>query len=56
MRNAVFTLFCMLVGAGSVQAQQLKPGFDKAEYLELLRLHARIADTAFFGLTKPLSQ
>ncbi|GAB2473972.1 hypothetical protein GCM10011375_25080 [Hymenobacter qilianensis] len=41
----------MLVGAGSIQAQQLKPGFDKAEYVELqlLRLHARIADTTFFG-------
>jgi pimeloyl-ACP methyl ester carboxylesterase len=49
MRVAILALFCLLVGTGSLQAQQLKPGFDKAEYVELLRLHARIADTTFFG-------
>ncbi|WP_232341350.1 lipase family protein [Hymenobacter ginkgonis] len=34
-------LLLLLAGAGRLPAQVLKPGFDKAEYLELLRLHAR---------------
>lgn len=31
----------LLAGARPLAAQELAPGFDKAEYLELLRLHAR---------------
>lgn len=40
-------LFLLLVwpGAPRLRAQALQPGFDKAEYLELLRLHARMGGT-----------
>lgn len=32
----------LLLAATGLRAQALQPGFDKAEYLELLRLHARM--------------
>ena len=46
----------LLVGASGLRAQALKPGFDKAEYLELLRLHVRLAnpDSLFWaGIPRP---
>ncbi|UOG76060.1 lipase family protein [Hymenobacter tibetensis] len=47
------SLLCWLVALLALtqvaQARPLRPGFEKAEYLELLRLHARMADTSFFG-------
>lgn len=41
-------LFLLLVCAGALHlpAQALKPGFDKAKYLELLRPHARMGSLA----------
>ena len=44
-------LFLLLACAGALHlpAQALKPGFDKAKYLELLRPHARMG-----GLAKPI--
>jgi pimeloyl-ACP methyl ester carboxylesterase len=41
--------FLVLLCNAPLVARPLKPGFDKEEYLEMIRLHARIADTAFFG-------
>ncbi|TGE08005.1 lipase family protein [Hymenobacter fodinae] len=52
MRFAFLLSLLLLVFAlppRPVQARPLRPGFEKAEYLELLRLHARLADTSFFG-------
>lgn len=49
MKQIFLVSWLVLTMALGVQARPLHPGFDKAEYLELLRLHARIADTAFFG-------
>ncbi len=49
-------LFLLLAWAGRLPAQVLKPGFDKAEYLELLRLHARMggADSMWWaGIPRP---
>ncbi|MFD1871450.1 lipase family protein [Hymenobacter bucti] len=52
-------LGCVLLlasASSSTRAQALKPGFDKAEYLELLRLHARIGslDSALWaGIPRP---
>ncbi|WP_460675900.1 lipase family protein [Hymenobacter coalescens] len=50
-------LFLLLLGwlPGARAQQALQPGFDKAEYLELLRLHARMADDSAFwrGIAPP---
>jgi hypothetical protein len=52
-----FFLCCLLlVGAFRLPAQTLKPGFDRAEYLELLRLHARMggSDSVYWaGIPRP---
>lgn len=37
-------LTCLCISAIAVKAQRLKPGFDKAEYLELLRISALQGD------------
>ena len=41
LRGVGAGLFLLLATTG-LRAQALRPGFDKAEYLELLRLHARM--------------
>ncbi|RZK87807.1 MAG: hypothetical protein EOO62_38630 [Hymenobacter sp.] len=45
----------LLVSASGLRAQALKPGFDKAEYLELLRLHARMGGDSLYwaGVPRP---
>ncbi|UOQ99118.1 hypothetical protein MUN81_06395 [Hymenobacter sp. 5317J-9] len=45
MRRLACVLLLLLAGTGHAPAQILQPGFDKAEYLELLRLHARMGGT-----------
>ena len=46
--NRILLLLCFLSVAFTLPAQHLQPGFDKAEFLELLRLSARQADSAYF--------
>jgi len=53
-------LFCYLMwrllSPASAAAQVLRPGFDKAEYLEMLRLHVRMGGTdsaLWAGIPKP---
>lgn len=56
MRCLICCVLLLLLGGHGLHAQALKPGFDKAEYLELLRLHARMggSDSLFWaGLPKP---
>ncbi|OGX90107.1 lipase [Hymenobacter coccineus] len=51
-----FTRPAWLAWGPSASAQALQPGFDKAEYLELLRLHARMGgpDSMWWvGIPKP---
>jgi hypothetical protein len=46
----------LLIAASGLHAQALKPGFDKAEYLELLRLHVRMSNpdsTFWVGIPQP---
>ncbi|WP_310394318.1 lipase family protein [Hymenobacter sp.] len=55
-RLSLLIVLLVLVGTGYLRAQALKPGFDKAEYLELIRLHARQggADSVWWaGLPRP---
>ncbi|MCF2488521.1 lipase family protein [Dyadobacter sp. CY347] len=49
--------FLILLSTISVKAQnsQLKPGFDKEEYLELLRMHVLLYDSAKVDSSKPKS-
>jgi len=42
------SVLLILYNISYLQAQHLQPGFDKAEYLELLKLSARQADSAYF--------
>ncbi len=49
----VFTTFILLVLPLVVFAQKLKPGFDKAEYIELLKVSAQVGDSAYIK-TLPL--
>lgn len=50
MRTIVLLSWLLLLAAtNGAHARPLRPGFEKAEYVELLRLHARTADTTFFG-------
>lgn len=54
MKN--FSLVCLLLIAAFTgnYAQQLKPGFDKAEYIELLKVSSRFGDSAYFNsIPKP---
>ena len=56
MRSLIGGLLFLLAGASGLRAQALKPGFDKTEYLELLRLHARMggSDSMWWaGIPKP---
>lgn len=45
---AKLLLVLMLVGAMHLQAQELRPGFDTNEYIELLRAYARWGDSSFY--------
>ena len=40
-------LLLVLVSAGPSTAQALRPGFDRAEYIELMRVSARFGDSAY---------
>lgn len=49
MKIPVFILFFLLLfNIPSGNCQQLQPGFDKEEYLELLKAYSRWGDTAFY--------
>ncbi|MCE7069962.1 lipase family protein [Dyadobacter sp. CY327] len=52
-----FLAILILLGSVSVKAQnnQLKPGFDKEEYLELLRMHVLLYDSTKVDPSKPKS-
>jgi lipase (class 3) len=47
MKRILF--FLLLFLSQAVAAQQLKPGFDKKEYLQLLFAYSRWADSAFYN-------
>ncbi|WP_210518007.1 lipase family protein [Hymenobacter terricola] len=53
--SLLLVLLLNLAGQADLQAQILKPGFDKAEYLELIRLHARMGGDSMWwaGIPKP---
>ncbi len=53
MRNSLLSLITCFVFCNAVNAQQLKPGFDKAEYIDLMKLSARFGDSAYYN-TMPL--
>lgn len=56
MRRIFPLVLLLLLGLPSwLRAQRLRPGFDKAEYLELVRLNAHIADDSLFwrGIPAP---
>ncbi|MCC3158748.1 lipase family protein [Hymenobacter sp. 15J16-1T3B] len=55
MPRFAFCCLLLLVCLAPARAQRLQPGFDRAEYLELLRLHARLADDSSFyaGIAPP---
>lgn len=46
-RPLLLSIICLCIGLTSAWAQHLKPGFDKAEYLELLKVSARNGDSAY---------
>ncbi|NIJ52066.1 lipase family protein [Dyadobacter arcticus] len=48
-------LIALLLDTGSLKAQKtkLKPGFDKAEYLELMYMHVLLYDSSMTDSTKP---
>lgn len=52
--NALLLIaFSFLTFQLSAQNSTLKPGFDKAEYEELMRMHSLLYDTAMTDLSKP---
>jgi hypothetical protein len=56
VRRLLGTTLVLLASASGLRAQALKPGFDKAEYLKLLRLHVRMSnpDSLFWaGIPQP---
>ncbi|OON65880.1 lipase family protein [Hymenobacter sp. CRA2] len=55
MRHFVFLLLLLAGSVLPLRAQRLQPGFDKAEYLELLRLHARMSEASalYHGIAPP---
>lgn len=47
MKNIILFVCLIILQTATTFAQQLKPGFDVDEYIELMRLCARHADTAY---------
>lgn len=47
MKSALLCLFCSVFLFFQVSSQQLKPGFDKQEYIELLKVNAMFGDSVF---------
>ncbi|WP_200837007.1 hypothetical protein [Dyadobacter sp. 3J3] len=46
IKSIIFVILAVLmIGPVSAQTTVLKLGFDKAEYIELIRMHARLYDT-----------
>ncbi len=43
----ILTIFTLLVCPYLLLGQKLKPGFDKAEYIELLKISAQVGDSAY---------
>lgn len=50
--SVLILLFC--TGLSSAQTHVLKPGFDKQEYIELLKMHVRLYDTTKNKVPYPL--
>ena len=46
-KNVLFTLIAVSALAYSGYAQQLKPGFSKSEYIDLMKLSAQFGDSAY---------
>jgi hypothetical protein len=53
MRQTVFTALLIFFSIG-VSAQHLRPGFDKEEFMELLRINARFSESAAKAKLIPL--
>ncbi|MEQ1800240.1 MAG: hypothetical protein ABL872_19950, partial [Lacibacter sp.] len=53
MRNFLLSILFISIFSTTAAAQQLKPGFDKAEYIDLMKISARFGDSAYFS-TIPL--
>src|SRR5690606_41676347 len=55
MRQTVFTALLIFFSIG-VSAQHLRPGFDKEEFMELLRINARFSESAAKAKLIPRSE
>ena len=48
IKARIFLLFIFVISLCIANAQHLKPGFDKSEYIELLRVSSRLGDSSYF--------
>ena len=49
LSNCLLIILCLLVHFAN--AQQLKPGFDKGEYINLMKVSAQVGDSAYIAAT-----
>jgi hypothetical protein len=53
MTRNILIVFILILFPALLSAQRLKPGFDRAECLELLKLSARHADSSYYNKIPP---
>jgi heat shock protein HslJ len=53
MKARISLLFIFVISLCLANAQRLKPGFDKSEYIELLRVSSRLGDSSYFKKIAP---
>jgi len=49
MRNSLLFILAIFIFSTTTSAQQLKPGFDKAEYIDLMKLSSRFGDSPYYS-------